>query len=137
MTATTSPSSRQPVQSRAVHITLWVLQAITAAAFLMAAMTKLTGAPQAVAVFEAIGFGAWFRYLMGVVEIVGAAALLIPRLSGLAGLAFVGLTVGAIITHLIVGGSLAMVLPLLVLAAVIAWGRRHTTTALIGQFVAK
>lgn len=112
------------------NTTLWVLQVLTATAFLLAASMKLAGAAQVVATFDAIGFGDWFRYLIGVLELAGAVALLIPRLTGLAALAFVGLTVGAVLTHLVVGGGVVMVLPLLVLSAVVAWGRRESTAEL-------
>lgn len=131
MTTATQPAPGQTSRYRVLNITLWVLQIVTAAAFVLAATAKLGGAAPVVAAFDAIGFGDWFRYLIGVLEVAGAVALLIPRLAGLAGLAFAGLTVGALITHLtVLGNGAAMVLPFLVLSAVIAWGRWRSTAQL-------
>ncbi|MET9021573.1 DoxX family protein [Actinopolymorpha sp. NPDC004070] len=116
---------------RATNVGLWVVQAVTALAFVFAALGKFGGDPMVVATFDEIGFGDWFRYLIAVLEILGAVALFVPRLAGLAGLAFVGLMVGAlIVTVAVVGGSVVMPLALLVLSAVIAWGRRRSTTKL-------
>lgn len=122
-----TPTARARVRTA----TLWALQLVTAAAFLLAAVAKLAGVAQVVATFDAIGFGEWFRYLIAVLEIAGAAALLIPRLAGTAALAFVGLMVGALVTHLaVIGSGAGMVVPLLLLSAVIAWARRRSTQEL-------
>lgn len=136
-TGSAGASSATPetaAQGRAGNIALWVLQVVTAAMFVMAAVPKLTGNPQAVASFDAIGFGDWFRYLIGVLEVAGAVALLIPLLSGLAGLAFVGLMIGAVVTQLLVfdGDMVAPPAMALVLAVIIAWGRRRRTAELVG-----
>lgn len=118
-------------RARVLTVTLWVFQLVTAAAFLLAAVAKLAGVAQVVATFDAIGLGDWFRYLIAVLEIAGAAALLIPRLAGPAALAFVGLMVGALVTHLaVIGSGTGTVVPLLLLSAVIAWGRRRSTREL-------
>jgi DoxX-like family len=58
------------------NIILWVLQIAAAAMFLFAGAPKLLGAPQVVAVFETIGFGQWFRYLTGGLEVLCAILLL-------------------------------------------------------------
>ncbi len=118
---------------RARNFALWVLQTLTAAAFLMAGFAKLTGDPRAVWVFTSIGVGDWLVYSVGFLEILGAIALLVPRLAGLSGLAFVVLTVGAVITHVVIGIPIAFPAVLLVFAAVIAWGRREATVALFAR----
>lgn len=126
---TTAPGSPR----RGVNLALWGLQVLTAAVFVFAAVPKLTADPQAVAGFSALGFGLVGMYVIGSLEIAGAAALLIPRLAGLAGLAFVGLMIGAVITTLLTMGAGMVALPaaVLVLAAVIAWGRRRRTGELM------
>lgn len=110
-------------QNRAWNVVLWIVQVLTALGFLLAAAGKFTGDPQITAAFDAIGFGDWFRYLIGALEIAGAIALFVPRLVGLAGLAFVALMVGATITQLAIGESVVTPLLMLVLSAVVAWGR--------------
>lgn len=116
---------------RAATITLWVLQIVMAGFFLISAMGKFADAEPAASTFAAIGLGDWFRNLTGVLEVAGAVALLVPRLAGVAGLAFVGLTVCAALTEAFVsGGGLVLPLVALVLCAVIAWGRRSSTARL-------
>jgi uncharacterized membrane protein YphA (DoxX/SURF4 family) len=120
-------------QRRGVNITLWGLQVVTAAVFVMAAISKVTADPQAVAGFNAMGLGVAGMYIIGTLELTGAIALLIPLLSGLAGFAFVGLMIGAVLTTLSMFGLQLVAFPVavLVMAAIIAWGRRHSVTRLI------
>jgi putative oxidoreductase len=116
---------------RRTNIALWVLQAAIAAAILGAGAATVAGAAQPLQMFYEIGLGDWFRYLVGVLQLAGALSLLIPRLCGLAGLAFVGMWLVAIETHLFaIGGNPAPAAVFLVLTAVIAWGRREHTAAL-------
>ena len=116
------------------HIALWVLQVLMAAAFVMAAVTKFTGYPDTVETFQQIGLGDWFMYLIAALELAGAVGLLIPRLSGLAGLALVGLLIGAVVTQLLVAEPVTAVIPgvYLIVVGAIAWGRRARTAELIG-----
>jgi uncharacterized membrane protein YphA (DoxX/SURF4 family) len=118
---------------RGANVALWTLQVVTAAIFVMAAVPKVTAAPQAVEGFTTMGLGVVGMYIIGALELAGAAALLIPRLCGLAGLAFVGLMIGAVVATLLTFGPglLAMPSAVLVLAAIIAWGRRHSTADLV------
>lgn len=127
MSQTTAPRAEV---SRAGNRILWVLQVVTALGFAGAAVQKLTGAEQVMATFQAIGLGSWFRYLLAVLELLGAAALCVPRLAGLAGSAFTALAVGAVAAQLGTGGSPVPALVLLVTSAVIAWGRRPSTRRL-------
>ena len=110
--------------SRALTVALWVVSAATAAMFLMAGYMKLTGAPEMVHTFEAIGAGQWFRYLTGGMEVVSALALLIPALALYGALALAATMMGAVFTHLMVlGGSPVPALALLVASSFIAWIR--------------
>jgi len=115
-----------------VNVGLWILQIGAAGMFLMVGFLKLSGDPQLVGLFDAIGLGQWFRYLTGSVEVLGALLLLIPRLSGLGALLLVGTMLGAVATHLfIVGGSPLMAIILLIVTGIIAWGRRQRTMNLL------
>ena len=53
--------SEESQPSKALNVTLWILQALATAAFLMAGATKLAGAEMHVATFEKIGLGQWLR----------------------------------------------------------------------------
>jgi uncharacterized membrane protein YphA (DoxX/SURF4 family) len=117
---------------KAMNIVLWILQILGAAMFLMAGGNKLAGNEQMVGMFEAIGVGQWFRYLTGAIEVLSAILLLIPRFSGIGALLLIPTMIGAILTHLfIVGGSPAVPIVLLVLMAIVAYGRRDRTLGLL------
>src|SRR2546430_10570617 len=88
------------------NVVLWVLQIGAAGMFLMVGFLKLSGNPQLVGLFEAIGLGQWFRYLTGTLEVAGAFLLFIPRMSGLGALMLAGVMVVAGVTRgVIVGAS--------------------------------
>ncbi len=117
---------------KVMNVVLWILQILGALMFLMAGANKLAGNEQMVGMFEAIGVGQWFRYLTGAIEVLSAILLLIPRFSGIGALILIPTMIGAILTHLfIVGGSPVVPIILLIVMAVIAYGRRDRTFALL------
>ncbi|MEE4454884.1 DoxX family protein [Novosphingobium resinovorum] len=75
-TAPSSPTRASWTIKRAVD---WVIRILLALAFLAAGGAKVAGAPPMVAIFEQIGAGQWFRFVTGILEIVGG--LLVPRTS--------------------------------------------------------
>lgn len=98
MSATSIASASAPRR----RIGTWVLQGIVATAFFAAGAAKLAGAAYMVQLFEQIGFGQWFRYVTGVVEVVGALALIAPGLVWLGGLWLGGTMLFAVLTHVFV-----------------------------------
>jgi putative oxidoreductase len=117
--------SEESHPSKALNVTLWILQPLAAAAFLMAGATKLAGAEMHVAMFEKIGLGQWFRYFTGGLEVICAILLLVPRTVGIGAALLTATMVGAVATHLfIIGGSAAPALVLLLITAAVAWYRR-------------
>jgi putative oxidoreductase len=115
---------RAPV-ARPVNVALWVLQAALAVQFAAGGLAKLAGAPELVELFASIGAGQWLRYVVGALEVAGAVGLLVPRLSRLAALGLAALMVGATVTNLFVIHERPWLpVGLLLVAAVIAWGRR-------------
>jgi putative oxidoreductase len=79
------------------NISLWILQILLAAAMLAAGILKLNGQPEMVLAFDKIGWGRWFLYVTGVLEVVGGIGLLIPRLVFYAALLIAAITGAAII----------------------------------------
>jgi uncharacterized membrane protein YphA (DoxX/SURF4 family) len=108
------------------NIALWVLQIACAAMFLMAGALKLAGAEKMVETFATLGFGQWFRYFTGIVEVLGAVALVIPAIASLSALSLAVVMVCAVLAHLaVLGGSPAPAIVLLVLVGIVAWGRKE------------
>ena len=62
---------------------MWLPRVALAIVFLLFGGLKFPAHSMYVRIFEAIGVGQWFRYVTGVIEIGGAALLLIPRTVGL------------------------------------------------------
>lgn len=81
--------------SRGRIITLWVLRILAAALFLFAAAGKLTSRPAMVAEFDAVGFGQWFRYAVGLLELAGVGLVLAPRTTWIGAAVLLFVDVGA------------------------------------------
>ena len=115
------------IVSRSLNTTLWVVQVLLAVLFAFAGINKLLGLQQEMLdQFSKFGFGPWFRYLTGALELAGAIGLLILPLSGLAAFGLVGVMVGAVIAHLTVLPPAAVAIAPGVMGLVfglIAWGR--------------
>lgn len=117
----TSSSLAFPTQRRIV----WGVRILLAVAFGAAGASKLAGVPQMVQVFDAIGFGQWFRYLTGLVEVGGALLLLVPATGFLGGLLLAATMVCAVATHLVlIGGNPAPAVVLALLSGFVAWRLR-------------
>jgi putative oxidoreductase len=110
--------------SKTLDVTFWVLQLLLAAVFLLAGVTKLAGAQMHVETFEKLGVGQWFRYFTGIVEVIAAILIIVPR-TVVVGAALLGATmIAAIDTHVFfIGGSPVPALVLLALSALVAWYR--------------
>jgi uncharacterized membrane protein YphA (DoxX/SURF4 family) len=122
----TSSTIASPTQRRIV----WGLRILLALAFGAAGAAKLAGAPQMVQVFDAIGFGQWFRYVTGVVEIGGALLLLVPATGFLGGVLLAVTMVFGVATHLVlIGGNPAPAMVLALLSAFVAWRLRPQLVA--------
>ncbi len=123
----------ESASSKTNNTVLWALQIGAAAMFVMAGSSKLLGNPQMVGLFNAIGFGQWFRYVTGALEITGAALLLVPALTGVGGLLLTCVMSGAVLTHAAIGGDPTMAIILLVVSLVIAYARRDRIHKILGR----
>jgi uncharacterized membrane protein YphA (DoxX/SURF4 family) len=89
-----------PKKGSARNVVAWVLCVLIACEFLFAAGLKFAGVAAEVQTFAVIGWGQWFRYVTGVLEVVGAAGLLVPRRSRRSAGLLVMVMLGAITFHL-------------------------------------
>jgi len=117
-----------------VNVFLWIVAGLLALAFLGAGAMKLSQPREKLA--ASMGwvndFSAPMVKTIGALEVLGALGLILPAVTGIAPiltpLAAVGLLlimIGAIVTHLRRGEARTIVVNvvLLLLAAVVAWGR--------------
>ncbi|MDR7307289.1 DoxX family protein [Rhodoferax saidenbachensis] len=104
---------------------VWGVRILLALAFGAAAAAKLAGVPLMVAKFEAMGFGQWFRYFTGAVELIGVVLILVPRTGFFGGLWLGGTMVGAVATHVfLTGGSPVPAMVLGALSALVVYHLR-------------
>ena len=124
---TYSPARRRVVGA-------WIIQGLLAAAFLAAGGAKLAGVPMMVQIFGQIGMGQWFRIVTGLVEVIGAVALVVPGLAAL-GAAWLGATMFfAVLTHLFILHSSALpAVILLALNVLVVWLRRDQLASTIAK----
>lgn len=101
----------------------WVLVVLLALAFLASAATKLTGL--ALPTFAHWGYPAWFAMLIGVLELTGAIALLIPKTTRFAVLGLTVIMFGAVYTHLANHEGIQVLRPIIFLAVLwVVWSLR-------------
>ncbi len=113
------------------RISDWVLRGGVALVFVLFGLEKFPSRPdgQWVKLFHEMGIGQWFRYLSGVVEVLGGLLVLIPQ-TARTGLALLALTMGsaALIVALRLGRPAdAIVSTLLCLALSAFWWTRRSS----------
>ena len=116
----------EPIPSRVEGLTRWLPRIAIALVFITVGSSKFTD-PMWVRLFGRIGFGQWFRYFTGVLQIVGGVLVLVPKLS-LLGIAMLACTMaGAVITWIAFGLALNAPIPGALLIALIAvgWNEYH------------
>ena len=101
--------------TKAKTVSSWILVVLLAAAFLLSALGKLTGA--ATEMFAGWGYAAWFATLIGALELLGAIGLLVPKTTRYAALGLTGIMLGAAYTHWSNGEGLQVLRPTLFLVA--------------------
>jgi uncharacterized membrane protein YphA (DoxX/SURF4 family) len=121
---------------RRTHLAVRTLQIVLALFFAVAsAGPKLVGHSSAAEGFDSIGYGDWYMYLVGGLELAGAVALVIPILSGISALALMGLMIGAFVTQLTAFDGENALTPVIffVLLAVVAVVRRRHNAELVAS----
>ncbi|MFI9174943.1 DoxX family protein [Streptomyces lincolnensis] len=140
-TVSVTPAASSPVigesataRGRRARIALRTLQVVLALFYVIAsAVPKLIAHPSAAEGFETMGWGSAGMYTIGLLELAGGIALLIPVLQSVAAVALSGLMVGAFVVTLTYfnGENAATPLILIVPLALIAWARRDSNQRLL------
>ena len=87
-----------------MRVLRWVVTILLALVFLSEGAAKFPESRMWLRIFDQIGFGQWFRYFTGVVEVAGALLLLIPA-TRYVGAALLACTMcGALLVHVFVIG---------------------------------
>jgi uncharacterized membrane protein YphA (DoxX/SURF4 family) len=115
------------------RIISWVLAGFIAIGFLFAGITKLLGADMQIKNLESWGYPLWFRFPIGLVEIVLAVTILIPKYRRLTIYGIFIWTAVAVITHLQASQAAMIGSPILfsILAGVILLLQREKTLGLL------
>jgi len=120
----------EAVRKKWQRIAGWVLRVVLGIVFLYIGTTKLTGTGNTIEYFAAIGWGQWFRYLTGILDIAGAALLFVPKWTCYGAIVLAcSVGVGTVISLTILrgdptwGGPEMIAVPLVftILTVVLAW----------------
>jgi hypothetical protein len=102
----------------------WAATGLVAFAFAFGGVMDIARPPAVLAGLQELGYPAYFALILGVWKVLGAAALLAPRLPRLKEWAYAGMVfdlTGAAASHAAVGDPVAkVVVPLVLLALVVA-----------------
>lgn len=105
------------------------VKALLTLAFLAAGAAKLAGAEMMVATFDLIGWGQWFRYVTGALEVGAAVLLWVPGKQVFGAALLLATMVAAVGFHLLVLGPSALPAAVLgLLAAYILYLHREQVT---------
>ncbi|KUM81980.1 DoxX family protein [Streptomyces curacoi] len=121
-------------RGRGARIALRGLQILLALFYAIAsALPKLIAHPSAADGFQEMGWGSTGMYAIGVLELAGAVALLIPVLQSVAAVALGALMVGAFVVQMTYFDGEYAVTPLVLILplALIAWARRNSNAELL------
>ncbi|MEJ6390752.1 DoxX family protein [Gymnodinialimonas ulvae] len=100
-------------------------KALLTLAFLAAGVAKLAGAEMMVGTFDAIGWGQWFRYVTGAIEVSAAIVLWVPGKQVIGAALLLATMICAVGFHVLVLGPSALPAAVLgVLAAFVLYRHR-------------
>lgn len=103
------------------NVIAWIASILVAVIFLAEGAAKFPESRLWVRMFDQIGFGQWFRYFTGVVEVTGALLLLIPAFRIVGVFLLVCTMCGALLVHALITGigrpTLGVAVLLLILSA--------------------
>ena len=100
----------------------WVSTGLMAALSVFAAVTYLLGTPQSVEGFSHIGYPQQLRVILGIAKLLGAIALVVPRLPKLKEWAYAGFTfawICAFVAHYLANDGPRAFMPLILLVLLV------------------
>ncbi len=117
---------------QAKNIAYWITTGLVGAAFVSGGVMDVSGSPQIMAGMTHLGYPAYFATILGTWKLLGAFAVLAPRLPRLKEWAYAGIVfnlTGAAISHLASGDGVGKAVAPLVLTglAFASWALRPPT----------
>jgi putative oxidoreductase len=106
----------------------WVIRVAVAFVFISSGLEKFSIGPGAewIRMFAKIGFGDWFRYLTGVLEVLGGLLLVVPIATRIGAALLVAVMAGAILFHIfILGDPFSSVINLGLIVGILVAARRR------------
>src|SRR5436190_13374724 len=91
-----------------ITVLSWVLRITAAIILLQTLFFKFTAAPESVYIFTKVGAEPWGRIGSGVVELIAAVLLQVPRTAWVGAAIAMGVMAGAIVSHLTILGVVVM-----------------------------
>lgn len=85
-------------------IFLWIVKILAAIILLQTLFYKFTGAPESVFIFETLGLEPYGRIGLGVIELITAILILVPRTTAIGAILGTGILFGAVFSHIFVLG---------------------------------
>jgi uncharacterized membrane protein YphA (DoxX/SURF4 family) len=108
----------------------WLPRVAVALVFLSVGSEKFGSHGPWIRIFARIGYGDWFRYLTGVLQVGGALLLLVPPLVTVGAALLACTMIGAIVVNIFVlNTGLAAIIPTLLLMVVAFVGWRSVTAS--------
>lgn len=106
------------------HISAWALAVVAALLFISAGYPKILPNEAMITRFENWEYSSWFASVIGIIELTGGVAILLPRMAFYSAILLSLEMIGAIYTHLStgIGGPLFAFIALALVASV-AWLR--------------
>jgi len=134
-------STLQKNTTRPLLVISWICRVAAAAILVQTLFFKFTAAPESVYIFTKVHAEPWGRVGSGVVELIAAVLILIPRTIWAGALLALGVMAGAIVSHLTVlgvevmgDGGLLFALALIVFCAgAVALALHRTQIPVIGR----
>ena len=119
-------ATRGTAIGRPLDILLWCVQAVLALVFVGASSAKLTGKPEMVALFTAVGVGQWLRHVTGTLELTGAVLIMVPKTRRIGAALLATIMLGALTAHLfILHAPPTTPGVLFLMSGLVVWGRRR------------
>src|SRR5262245_61758059 len=87
------------------HLKVWLPRVAAALLFFFIGLSKFGRQSRWIATFEQIGFGQWFRYATGIIQVVGSVMILVPRIFLLGIMMLAATMVGAMVAWIFLLGT--------------------------------